>query len=300
MHLNRIDLNLLVVLNAIYTEGGITRAADKLHLTQPAISHSLARLRELFGDALFVREGRAMVPTPLARKLIEPLRRSLRGLEVALNEVESFDPATSDKRFTLGVRDLLESTLLPPLMQRLAKGAPGVEIAAVRFDRQDLDSELAAGALDLALDVLLPHGEHVLHQRVALDRLVVVTRKRHPVAKGKLDLKTYLRLDHVIASSRRTGPGLEDMELARRGLQRRIKLRCQHYFAACRVVEQSDLILTIPERYAGGASRQLDNVILPLPFEVPSLDAYLYWHANTDNEPANRWLREQIAEVMKQ
>lgn len=296
MQLNRIDLNLLVVFDTIYTEGGITRAADKLHLTQPALSHALARLRELFKDPLFVREGRAMVPTPLARRLIEPLRRSLRGMELALNEVQDFDPAATDRRFVIGVRDVLESPALPPLMRRIAK-APQVDIAAVRFNRRELESELASGMLDLALDVLLPHGEAIKHLRVALDRLVVVARKGHPGVGKKLDLKTYLQLGHVVASSRREGPGLEDMELSRRGLQRRVRLRCQHYFAACRVVAQSDLILTLPERYAGAANEQLGNRILPLPFALPSLDAYLYWHRNADNEPANKWLREQVVEA---
>src|ERR1044071_3486773 len=131
MHLSRIDLNLLVVLDAIYTEGGITRAADKLHLTQPAISHALGRLRRLLKDELFEREGRAMVPTPFTRNLIEPLRNSLRNLEITLNEIETFDPKTSEKRFALGVRAVLEATLLPPLMAHIGKEAPGVEIAEI-------------------------------------------------------------------------------------------------------------------------------------------------------------------------
>jgi DNA-binding transcriptional LysR family regulator len=101
----------------------------------------------------------------------------------------------------------------------------------------------------------------------------------------------------VLVSSRRTGPGLEDVELSRQGLSRRIRLRCQHYFAACRVVSQSDLILTMPGRYARVANRQFGNQIIALPFQMPSLDAYLYWHANVDNEPANKWLRERLVEA---
>jgi DNA-binding transcriptional LysR family regulator len=294
MQLQRIDLNLLVVFNAIYTEGGITRAAEKLHLTQPAISHALARLRLMFGDPLFERDGRRMVPTTLARRLIEPLRRSLHSLEGALNEVERFDPATSDRRFNIGLRDVLESTVLPPLLQNIRKQAPGVSISAVRFDRHEMESELAGGSLDLAIDVLLPRSPAVHHRRAGLDKLVVVARKNHPQARGGLDLKTYLRLGHVVVSSRRTGPGIEDVELSRRGLQRNVKLRCQHYFAACRVVAQTDLILTMPETYAGVANEQYGNRILPLPFQAPPLDAYLYWHANAEEEPANRWLREQL------
>ncbi len=294
MHISRIDLNLLVVLDAIYTESGITRAADKLHLTQPAISHSLGRLRTLFGDELFAREGRAMVPTPLARKLIEPVRRALRGLEVTLNELEKFDPATTRKRFTVGVRDVFEATVLPPLLQGVSRRAPSVDIAAIQVDRRELESELAAGTLDAALDVLLSPSENILHKKISLDRMVVVARKNHPAVGKRLTLPVYLRQHHILVSSRRSGPGLEDVELNRQGLSRRIRLRCQHYFSACRVVSQTDLVLTMPEHYARVANRQFNNQILPLPLDMPPLDAYLYWHANVDQEPANRWLREQL------
>ncbi|HZR38104.1 MAG TPA: LysR family transcriptional regulator [Nevskia sp.] len=298
MHLNRVDLNLLVVLDAIYTEGGITRAARKLHLTQPAISHALARLREMFGDQLFERQGQAMAPTPLARGIIEPVRRSLRSLEITLNQVSQFDPATSRHKFTIGVRDVLEATLLPALMARVEKQAPHIEIAAVRADRRELESELAMGSLDAAIDVLLlPLSENIRHTPIAMDPLVVVARKNHPKIKKKLDLETYLAQEHILASSRRSGPGLEDMELARQGHQRSVRLRCQHYFAACSVVSQTDLLLTMPETYARIASRQFDNQILPFPLALPAMDAHLYWHANVEEEPANRWLRERIREV---
>lgn len=294
MQLNRIDLNLLVVLDAIFGEGGITKAGEKLHLTQPAVSHALGRLRELFGDPLFVREGRRMVPTPLARSLVQPVRRALHSLEVALNEVQQFDAATTQRHFNIAVRDVLEAMVLPPLMVHVAEQAPSVDISAIRADRRTLESELASGGLDAALDILLPVSEDVRHQSISTDRLVVVARRNHPAAKKKFDLATYLRAHHVLVSSRRTGPGLEDVELNRQGLRRRIRLRCQHYFAACRVVSETDLLLTMPERYARIASRQYGNQILSFPMEMPSMDAYLYWHASVDNDPANRWLREQL------
>lgn len=295
MHISRIDLNLLVVLDAIYGEGGITRAAEKLHLTQPAISHSLGRLRLLFGDPLFVREGRAMVPTPLARNLIDPVRHALRGLETTLNKLERFDPATTQKRFTVAVRDVFEATVLPPLLAQVGRGAPSVDIAAVQVERRELEAELAAGTLDCALDVLLPLSEQVRRRKITLDRLVVVARRNHPAVRRGLNLATYLKQHHVLVSSRRSGPGLEDVELSRQGLSRRIRLRCQHYFAACRVVSQTDLLLTMPGHYARVANRQFGNRILALPFDMPPLDAYLYWHASVDQEPANRWLRERLA-----
>ncbi len=294
MHLSRIDLNLFVVLDAIYTEGGITRASAKLHLTQPAVSHALARLRELFGDPLFERRGHAMVPTPLARSIIEPVRRSLRTLETTLHGSGSFDPATTQKRFVLGLRDVLEPTVLPPLMQHIAEEAPFVDVSTVLAERRSLESELAAGTLDAAIDVLLPAAGSLRHVLIASGALVVLARREHRQVQGGLDLDLYLRQEHILVTSRRRGPGLEDLELSRHGLQRRIRLRCQHYFAACHVVSRTDLLLTMPERYAQIANRQFKNQILPFPLEGPAMDAYLYWHANADHDPANRWFRTQL------
>jgi DNA-binding transcriptional LysR family regulator len=299
MQLNQIDLNLLVVLDSIYAEGSITRAATKLHLTQPAISHSLGRLRLLFDDPLFIRQGRAMVPTPMARSLMEPLRRSLRGLEVALNEVGQFDPAATKKHFTIGLRDGMEPILLPSLMQNVTRSAPYVSINGARFERPELEADLATGRLDLAVDVLLPHGDSIRRRHLANERMVVAARHGHPRANKRLDLPTYLDLGHVVASSRRTGLSLEDQVLARRGLERQIRLRCQNYFAACRVVAETDLLLTIPEQSALVANDQFDNRILPLPFKVPTFDVYLYWHANVEDEPASRWLRAQVVPSLR-
>lgn len=297
MQLDRIDLNLFVVLDAIFSEGGITRASEKLHLTQPAVSHALKRLRRLFDDPLFVREGRSLVPTPLARRLIEPVRAALRGLEVTLGDASRFDPASVQRRFTIGVRDVLEARLLPPLLRRIALEAPNVEIAAVRADRRELEAELARGTLDAAIDMLLPLSDAVRHRRVAEDALVVVARADHPQAGPQLDLPGYLQLEHVATSSRRAGQSLEDVELSRHGLQRRIRLRCQHYFSACRVVSQTDLVLTMPESYARIASRQWNHQVLPFPLPTPTLDAYLYWHAQLESDPASRWLRERLLQT---
>jgi DNA-binding transcriptional LysR family regulator len=298
MHISRVDLNLFTVFEAIYTEGGVTRASKKLNLTQPAISHALGRLRLMFDDPLFERHGHAMISTPLARSIIEPVRSALRGLEVTLNELGRFDPATTARQFTLALRDVLESTVLPPLMKRIGQQAALVDIAALQVDRRELESELAAGTLDCAIDVLLPLSENILHTRIIEETIVVLARKGHPKVRGKLDLETYLKLDHILVSSRRRGPGLEDVELNRLGLKRRIRCRGQHYFAACRIVSQTDLILTMPERYARVVNPQFDSQILSFPLEMPAIDSYLYWHANVNNDPANRWLREQIMQSL--
>jgi DNA-binding transcriptional LysR family regulator len=277
----------------IYTEGSITGASRTLHLTQPAVSHALRRLREHFGDPLFLREGQRMRPTPLARSLVEPVRRALRGLDLALTEIGRFDPATAERHFVIGVRDVLESILLPPLMEGLAQW-PSISVSTVLVDRGVLETELASGRLDASLDVRWPTTTAVRRERVLSDRMVVVARRGHPALAQGLDLVSYLQQQHVAASGRRAGTLFEDLELERQGLQRRVRLRCQHYFAACRVAAATDLLLTMPGAYARIANENLPNQIWPLPFIAPTLDSYIYWHADFDADPANQWLREHV------
>jgi DNA-binding transcriptional LysR family regulator len=297
IHLSRIDLNLFVVFDAIYTEGGITRAGKRLSLTQPAISHALGRLRELFSDPLFVRQGKAMIATPLARAMIDPVRQSLQGFESTLKRVDRFDPATAHKHFTVGMRDVRELTVLPKLLRTISRSAPFIDIAIVRAERNQLEHELATGVLDAAIDVRLALSDEVRRRRINAEQLVVVARPRHPRVKRELDLDTYLAQEHILVSSRRRGFGVEDYELSRHGWKRRIRLRCQHYFAACRVVSETDLILTMAERYARIVNPLFRNRVLPFPLAVPDYDAYLYWHTNADADPANRWLRKQLTEA---
>ncbi len=294
MHISRVDLNLLVVLDTIYTEGGITKAARTLHLTQPAISHALARLRDLFNDPLFERQGHRMVPTPLTKRLIAPLRGSLQSIGALLNDTQSFEPAVARKRFVIGLRDFMESTVLSPLLKILAVEAPNVEVASVRANRSSLESELAAGTLDLAVDVLLPLSDAVKVKRITADSMAVVARQGHPAIRGALDLDTYLAQRHILVTSRRQGMGFEDVELLRIGVQRQIALRCQFYFAACRTVSETNLLLTMPQSYAHLANRQFGNQVMAFPTPLPSMDAYMYWHASTDNDAANRWLRSVL------
>jgi len=298
MNLHRIDLNLLVVLEAIYTEGGITRAAERLNVTQPAVSYALGRLRELLNDPLFVREGHTMVPTPFTRNMIEPLRQSLRSIEATLSESKDFDPAVSERRFTLGCRDVLEARILPHLMKRVAAAAPGVQIATVQFRRRETKNDLVSGRLDVLLDVVLPMSRHIRHTRISRDRYAVVARRDHPDIQGGLDLDTYLKQGHIMVSSRPTGLGVEDFELSRRGLQRNVQLRCQHYYAALRVVAETDLIVTMPELLARVMNQHTGHQVLPYPLEAPHHNVHMCWHANMDNDPANRWLREQVMQAV--
>ncbi|KAA1171966.1 LysR family transcriptional regulator [Marinobacter salinexigens] len=293
MALNRLDLNLLHVFDTIYREGSLTRAAKALHLTQPAVSHSLSRLRDHFDDPLFTRQGNQMVPTPLARRFLESMRPGLTQIQSAVNQFHAFDPANQRKTYALGLRDILESTFLPQLMKRLAP-YPELEITSQRIARRDMETHLAAGKLDFAVDVLLPVSNQTSHELLRRDRLVVLARKGHPLMANGLTMENYLKAKHVLVSSRTEGPGIEDFELSRLGAHRNIRLRCQHYFAACRVVEETDLLLTMPETYARLIAERSDILLMAPPAELPSIDVHLYWHKAYEKEPALVWFRQQL------
>lgn len=296
MALNRLDLNLLHVFDTIYREGSLTRAAKSLHLTQPAVSHSLSRLRDHFDDPLFTRQGNQMVPTPLARRFLESMRPGLTQIQGAVNQFHAFDPATQRKTYSLGLRDILESTFLPRLMTRL-DAYPELEIVSQRIARRDMETQLAAGKLDFAVDVLLPVSNQTSHELLRRDRLVVLAREGHPLATESLDMEGYLSAKHVLVSSRTEGPGIEDFELSRLGVQRSIRLRCQHYYAACRVVEETDLLLTMPEAYARIIAERANIRIMDPPADLPSIDVHLYWHKAYEREPALIWFREQLKAI---
>ncbi len=293
-NLSQIDLNLLVVLEAIYKEGGVTRAGEKLHLGQPAISHALARLRDMFRDPLFVRDGRALTPTPLTHRLVGPLGQSLRSLEGLLDQSGRFDPRVTEAQFTVSMRDPVEVRVLARLMRRITRASPRIDLRVVQVRRRSIEGALSSGTLDLAIDVPLLLSEKVRRKRLSSDRLVVVVRRAHPRIRAGFALASYLQEEHVMVTSRRKGAALEDFALSDRGLRRRVRLRCKSHAAALRVVGETDLVLTLPERYArildhGGGTR-----ILPLPIAMPMLEAYLYWHESVDDDPANRWLRESV------
>jgi DNA-binding transcriptional LysR family regulator len=303
VHLSQVDLNLFVVLGAIYREGNLTRAGQQLNLTQPAISHALKRLRDLLQDPLFVRQGPHMVPTPFTRNMIEQVRQALQILEVNLSESRNFVPEYTRRNFHLSLWEYAEALILPLLLRRLMHDAPGMSITTSRVKRRDLETELASGSIDLAVDIPMTMSDRIRHELLVNEPFVVIARQGHPAIKDKLDLDTYLAQRHIQVSSRRHGPSQIDIELGRRGLRRQVFLRSQHNLAACLVVSKTDMLLTLPERHAqlmnaGFASPGLMNRVYPFPLSVPRLEAHLYWHESVENDPANRWLREEIEKVL--
>ncbi|KAF1066162.1 MAG: PCP degradation transcriptional activation protein [Pseudomonas citronellolis] len=297
MNLNKVDLNLFIVFDAIYTEANLTRAGQIVGITQPAVSNALARLRETFNDPLFVRTAQGMVPTPMAQNIIGPVRNALGLLRISVQESRTFTPAQANKTYRISMTDLTEAIVLPPLFQRLRRQAPNVHIESFLAKRRETTKELAAGRLDFAVDAPLNTDPQVRHVKLMEDRYVCAMRQGHPLAKDKLSVEEYLSVPHIQISSRRSGLGYVDLSLGKMGLQRKIALRSQHYLMASTVVQQTDMVITVPERFA--RNHGLHIVDLPV-HDVPSLETHLYWHESTDQDPANRWMREQMIELCQQ
>ncbi|HRL94691.1 MAG: LysR substrate-binding domain-containing protein [Pseudomonas sp.] len=297
MNLSKVDLNLFIVFDAIYTEANLTRAGQIVGITQPAVSNALSRLRETFNDPLFVRTAQGMVPTPMAQNIIGPVRNALQLLRVSVQESRIFNPLQANKTFRISMTDLIEAVILPPLFQRLRRQAPAVQIESFLAKRRETTKELAAGRIDFAVDAPLNTDPQVRHVKLLEDRYVCAMRKGHPLAKDKISLDDYLSLTHIHISSRRSGLGLVDLALGKMGIQRKIALRSQHYLMASQVMQQTDMAMTVPESFAH--RHGLHAVDLPVN-DVPAQETHLYWHESTDQDPANRWMREQLIELCQQ
>jgi DNA-binding transcriptional LysR family regulator len=292
MHISRADLNLLTVFEAIFSQGGVTRAAEALNLSQPTVSHALARLRDKMGDPLFVRRGQQLEPTPAARQMIGPIREALQTIDATIAGLGAFDPAHARTEMLIGMHPLLDGALFPAMAARAGREAPGIALASARYDRRHLEAELTSGQLACALDVFLPLTDRIKRKRIRRAPLMVLARNGHPALTDGLTLDGYLAAGHILVSTRRRGGGPEDAALARLGHARHVAARCQQANSALALAAQSDLMFTTP---AGVAAPGLTAA--PLPYEAPPLDTYLYWDAGADSDPANIWLRGLITDA---
>jgi DNA-binding transcriptional LysR family regulator len=229
----------------------------------------------------------------MAQNIIGPVRNALSLLRTSVQESRIFNPQQANKTFRISMTDLTEAVILPPLFQRLRRMAPGVLIESFPCKRRETTKELAAGRLDFAIDAPLNIDQQVRHVKLMQDRFVCALRQAHPLADSKLTLDNYLGMTHIHISSRRNGLGYVDLALGKMGVQRKVALRSQHYLMASQVLQQTDMAMTVPERFA----RRHHLRYQPLPVEVPALETHLYWHESTDQDPANRWMREQITEL---
>ncbi|MBW2941707.1 LysR family transcriptional regulator [Zhongshania aquimaris] len=288
MNTSKIDLNLFTVFDAIYSQQSLTRAAGVLHVSQPAVSSSLAKLRSIFDDPLFVRTSTGMTPTPLARQLVSTVRESLKNLDNCIATRIPFEASTARRTFRLHATENAELILLPVLLKQLKQHAPQIDLEVVFIDRREVAYEMASGKIHLAVDApLLSHPE-LLSQPLQTDDYVCVMRENHPLTATEFNLNDFLEHEHIHISSRMKGSGHIDLALRSIGQKRRIALRLQHYAALPALLAQSDFIAAVPAAVAN--HWQLSN--RPLPFDTPKLELQLFWHKSVEHDPAVLWLRE--------
>ena len=297
MDLRQIDLNLLVIFNQLLMDRRVSTSAEKLGLSQPAVSNALKRLRALLNDELFVRTSRGMEPTPYALHLIEPIGYALNTLQNALNQRDSFDPATSERTFTLGLTDIGEIYFMPTLMATLSRLAPHIKISSSRHNSGHLGDDMAAGNVDIAIGLLPGLTTGFFQRRLFKQRYVCMFRQGHPEARNPISLAQYKSLPHVGVTSPNTGHSEIDDWMTRKGIPRDIHLHVPHFVAVGHILQSSDLIATVPERFAQKCQHPFQLEISPLPFKLPDIAISLFWHAKYNREPANLWLRQQIVDL---
>ncbi len=295
--LTAIDLNLLVVLRALLSERHVTRAAARVGLSQSATSHALSRLRELYADPLLVRSGRALTLTPRAVRLLPALERGLSDLESAVADEPAFEPSVARRTFTIGMSDYLQALIMGPLLRQIAARAPNVDLSVVVFPnfRELVDS----GALDLALTVAGEETRSASYERLFDEGFVCMVRRDHPQIKKQPSLEKYLAQRHVVIAPSGTPGSMVDTVLARRGLERRIALRVTNFLIVPVVICETDFVNTMPTRLARQLAKTYPLRLVPPPFELPKFEYGMFWHPRLDHDPAQRWLRQFVAGVIK-
>ena len=296
--LGAIDLNLLVVFDAVMQERSVTRAGHLIGLSQPAMSHALTRLRHMLKDDLFIRSPKGMVPTPRAEQLALPVRQALAGLQHSL-EPTHFDPSEATRTFRVAVDNYAAVVLVGPLAARIAKIAPQVILDFRPSGTLDILDLLDRNELDFAIGPFADQGERFSYEPLLQDEFVAVLRKNHPATSTReLSIEKFAALPHLEISSVHHATDFIDQALSRRKLTRRIALRAP-FLSAVRILVASDMVAVFPRRIAEELVRYRPLVIRPLSHSSPIVETAMIWPRRLDNQPAHRWLREIFGLVTK-
>jgi DNA-binding transcriptional LysR family regulator len=296
-NLGRLDLNLLVAFDALLTERSVTRAAARIGIGQSAMSHNLARLRLLFRDELLTRAPEGMRPTPRARALIEPVQVALVQIQATMLPGETFDPATADREFRIGVSYAAEATLAPILLAYLCENAPGIRLRLRSIDRFQILDELDADRLDLGIGVFTEGQTQHKRRRLYTATFLCLFNADRVGVSPPISLEDYVRLPHVLTSLPGDARGLVDDALAKLGLKRTIALTTQHILAVPFIVRRAPVITTLPSELARFFAEALGLDISPPPVDLPAVRISLLWHASYDGDPAHLWLRQTVTRL---
>ncbi|HAP25626.1 MAG TPA: LysR family transcriptional regulator [Achromobacter sp.] len=297
MNLKDVDLNLLVVFNELHKHGRVSAAAESLGISQPGVSNALSRLRKLLGDELFLRTSRGMVPTPYAESLAQPIADALSALQGTLNARVAFDPARSERAFVIGVNDVGETYFLPRLMRALDQVAPGVTIRTVRTTSIDVRDEMERGRMVLAMGFLPGLKGGFFQRRLFRQPYVCIFRQDHPLARSGVSARQFRAAEHVAIVSEGTGHGVVDEVIARAGIRRRLRLTVPHFMAVGPVLQATDMIAVVPQRFADCACGPFGLAASPCPVKIPESVINVFWHARNHREAANQWLRQVVVDV---
>lgn len=297
MNLAALDLNLLVVLDALLAEKSVSGAARRLHSTQPAVSRALGKLRAWFGDPLLTRTRTGMTPTAMGLLLAAEVRGVVERIQGLVDRRESFDAASAKRTYRLTMTDFPQHVVCGPLLTHLARHAPGIDVD-VRPWSLDFPEALEAGTLDAAVSPPIKAVSGLRSTELVRDELVVVVRRDHPAAKRRaFTIDDYCALSHVQgAPNGRAGSVIDDI-LAARGTSRRVVLRVPSTLALPALVAGSDCCATVPRRLAASLAAAVPLAILPLPFEAPRVSLTLVWHDRSERDAAHVWLRTALVSL---
>jgi DNA-binding transcriptional LysR family regulator len=298
-NLRHLDFSMLMAFEHLMRERSVSRAAERMYVTQSAMSHTLQRLREQLGDPLLVRTPSGMKPTQRAEEIVGPVRAMLRDAEQLLASTAEFEPWTSHQRFEVAGSDYIEFLILPRLIARLRRLAPGIEIRVSRADSGSLEERLANTGLDLVLGfrAMLKLPKYLAIRRLFDDTVVCIARADDPDTGREISVDEYLRRSQLLISSCDLNAVLVERWLEYHGLERRVALVVPNFLSAPFTVATTDLLLSLPRRIAEACKAFAAVKILPVPFDLPAYELVMAWHPVKEKDPGHAWLRAQIREV---
>jgi DNA-binding transcriptional LysR family regulator len=301
MNINSLDLNLLLAFDAIDRERNITLAAERVGLSQPALSNALARLRKLLNDPLFVRTAKGMEPTPYAVRLSGPIRKACELIDGALKIDASFDPTRTSRKFSVYMTDIGEAVMLPRLLRHLQTFAPRIGINVETIPKHGIQEAMTSGDVDLAVGLFEGLGGGFFEQRLYRDDFVCIVRADHPTVGNTFSQQQFIDLPHVLVSSGGTGheAAIEKIVVKQR-VKRSVALSVPHFLALPAIVAQTDATGTVPRKLALSFMNSINIKLLTSPIKFPTIEIKQHWHARYHHDPANKWLRSIFAELFSE
>ncbi len=300
MNLRNVDLNLLTIFDAIMTERNMTRAAERVGMTQPAISNALSRLRALTGDPLFTRTAKGMVPTPRADALAQPIRQALDLVRAGLTDATSFHPDTSKRNFVVAMGDYCEVVFLPKIISILSVETPHIQITALAPAGSTLSKEMKDGTVDLAWDTLPIDRTGYVSEIVFDDRLVCIMARDNPLAQARtLSAQDYETAAHIRLDPGHTYVHAFDRYVRHLGIHRRFAVEVSRIIPMGYIAAESQYVATVPYHLALRFAETLPIAIKELPLEMPRSPVYQSWSETLKDDPGHRWFRNRLKEILR-